>query len=258
MAFLAANCLVWHTYLAANLEMMNFSELHERLRLELLRRIDRGGLTGALLARQTGFRQSHISNFLHRKRTLSLGGLDRLLAAQMLSVTDLISVPASQLLPRTPALGSKSIAVPLVSQTSAMHEPAPAPSSALDLLHIPSQFLDYMRSRRAPSRRGWLRFVAVRVNAQQALGMDPILPANSTVILDRHYNSLQSYRNLQPSLYAVRAGNALLLRYAHFELNRLVLRPVKLDIPVQLLTLGPHEMPSDLIVGRLCLILAEV
>jgi hypothetical protein len=88
--------------------------------------------------------------------------------------------------------------------------------------------------------------------------MDPVLVPNASVVIDRHYNSLQAYRSPQPSLFAVRVGNALVLRYAHFELNRLVLRPLNLTLPVQLLALGPHEMPSDLIVGRLCLILAEL
>ncbi len=238
---------------------MNFSELHERLRLELLRRIDRGGLTGALLARQSGFRQSHISNFLHRKRTLSLGALDRLLAAQMLPVTDLISLPFAQPVSKAVTSGGKPpLPVPLVSHAAAMHDAVPAPHASLELLHVPSQFFEHMRSRRAPSRRGWVRFVATRVSPQQALGMDPVLPVHAIVVLDRHYNSLHAYRGPQPSLYAIRAGNALLLRYAQFELNRLVLRPFNLASPVHLLALGPHEMPSDLIVGRLCLVVAEL
>jgi hypothetical protein len=237
---------------------MNFSELHERLRLELLRRIDRGGLSGALLARQTGFRQSHISNFLHRKRTLSLGGLDRILSAQMLSITDLISNSPAKLLSKQGDGDKPPFSIPLVTHAAAMHEASPSPHASLELLHVPSQFFEHMRSRRAPSRRGWVRFVAIRVSPQQALGMDPVLPANAIVVLDRHYNSLQAYRGPQPSLYAIRAGNALLLRYAHFELNRLVLRPFNLASPVRLLALGPHEMPSDLIVGRLCLVLAEL
>ena len=65
---------------------MNFQDLHELLRLELLRRIELGSLTGTSLARQSGFRQAHISNFLNRKRSLSLDGLDRVLAAQNLSI----------------------------------------------------------------------------------------------------------------------------------------------------------------------------
>jgi hypothetical protein len=238
---------------------MNFFDLHERLRLELLRRIDRGGLTGALLARQTGFRQSHISNFLHRKRTLSLGGMDRILAAQMLSIADLLPGSPRPTPPKAQSAGPlPPFAVPLVTHAAAIHEASPASASRIDVLQVPAPLLEHMRSRRAPSRRGWLRFVAIRVSPQQAAGMDPVLVPNATVVIDRHYNSLQDYRSPQPSLFAVRAGNALVLRHAHFELNRLVLRPVNLTLPVHLLALGPHEMPSDLIVGRLCLILAEL
>ena len=60
---------------------MNFADLHELLRLELLRRINAGTLTGTRLAQQTGFQQAHISNFLNRKRALSMEGLDRVLAS---------------------------------------------------------------------------------------------------------------------------------------------------------------------------------
>ncbi len=68
---------------------MKFLELHERLRLETWRRIDLGAQSSALLARQTGLTQAHISNFLHRRRRLSLPALDRILLAQALSVEDL-------------------------------------------------------------------------------------------------------------------------------------------------------------------------
>jgi hypothetical protein len=42
------------------------------------------------LAEQTGFKQAHISNFLNRKRGLSLEGMDKVLNVQHLSVLDLI------------------------------------------------------------------------------------------------------------------------------------------------------------------------
>ena len=71
--------------LVANYPQMNFTQMHERLRLELLRRIQRGTLSVSLLARQTGFGQPHLSNFLHSRRQLSLEGMDRLLAAQHLA-----------------------------------------------------------------------------------------------------------------------------------------------------------------------------
>ncbi len=58
----------------ADYPQMNFTQMHERLRVELLRRIERGTLSVSLLARQTGFGKSHLSNFLHSRRKLSLEG----------------------------------------------------------------------------------------------------------------------------------------------------------------------------------------
>src|ERR1700758_5374789 len=69
---------------------MNFQELHELVRLELVRRIEQGRLTGNRLASQAGFKQAHISNFLNKKRSLSLEGLDRVLAAQNLSIDQIL------------------------------------------------------------------------------------------------------------------------------------------------------------------------
>jgi transcriptional regulator with XRE-family HTH domain len=237
---------------------MNFTQLQERLRLELLRRIDRGTVNGALLARQTGFQPSHISNFLRRRRTLSLNGLDRLLAAQMLTVSDLLALEDTPSGPRDAASGIAHTAVPVVTPSAAVHDAAPPVSSTLDFVQLPLGILEKMRSRRATSRRGWSRFVSVRVTRQQAAGMQPLLPPDTIAVIDRHYNSPVPYEPPQPSAFAVRVGNALQIRLAEFENNRLILRPVELDYPIQLLALGPHEMPSDLIVGRVCLIIAPI
>ncbi len=57
---------------------MNFTQMHERLRLELLRRMQRGSLSVSLLARETGFGQPHLSNFLRGRRRLSLEAMDRI------------------------------------------------------------------------------------------------------------------------------------------------------------------------------------
>src|SRR5262244_1595409 len=69
---------------------MKFRALQENLRKTLWQRIDEEGLTGLRLAEQTGFKQAHISNFLNRKRNLSLDGMDQLLSVQRLSVLDLL------------------------------------------------------------------------------------------------------------------------------------------------------------------------
>lgn len=237
---------------------MNFTQLQERLRVELLRRIDRGSLNGALLARQTGFQPSHISNFLRRRRTLSISGLDRLLAAQLLTIGDLLDIDDPAHSSRDTSVAGPRTLVPIITPASAIHDPLPPPSATLDLLHIPLGLLENMRSRRSSARRSWSRFVSVRVTRQQSIGMQPVLPPESVAVIDRHYNSPVAYQPPQPSLFAIRVGNALQIRLAEFENNRLILRPIELNSPVHLLALGPHEMPSDLIVGRICLTLAAL
>jgi hypothetical protein len=234
---------------------MKFLELHERLRLETWRRIDQGILSSSLLARQTGLAQAHISNFLHRRRRLSLPALDRLLLAQALSIEDL--APSGSAGP--PANDRKSAdVVPIVSQTIAMTAPVIASRAVLDTVHLPSGWLTGFPVRRAVSRRGWERFVGVRVTAAQALPMDPVLRVGSVVVLDRHYNSLATCRPPQPNLYAVRVGSQIAFRHVAFESNRLVLRPRAIESPVELIELAPQESPSDLLVGRVCLCISEI
>src|SRR5213595_2689122 len=69
---------------------MKFQALQENLRKALWERIQEGDLTGLRLARETGFKQAHISNFLNRKRSLSIEGFDNLLGVAHLSVLDLL------------------------------------------------------------------------------------------------------------------------------------------------------------------------
>src|ERR1051326_5768680 len=69
---------------------MRFNALQENLRRALRERIEAGELTGLKLASQIGLEQGHISNFLNRKRGLSLDAMDRALSTQRLSVLDLL------------------------------------------------------------------------------------------------------------------------------------------------------------------------
>src|SRR5438270_9145177 len=77
-------------YCGAILPPMKFKILQDNLRKVLWERIEAGELTGLRLAQQTGFKQAHISNFLNRKRGLSLEGMDKVLTVQHLSVLDLL------------------------------------------------------------------------------------------------------------------------------------------------------------------------
>src|SRR5438094_3533885 len=102
---------------------MNFQDLHELLRQELVRRIERGVVTGSRLAQQAGFQQAHISNFLNRKRALSLEGLDRVLASQNLGIEQILPLDITAAQPPVPNHTSDPTEiVPVVSPPAAMDE----------------------------------------------------------------------------------------------------------------------------------------
>lgn len=236
---------------------MRFDTLHENLRLEILRRIGRGALSGSTLARATGFQQAHISNFLNRKRFLSLDGLDRVLEAQDLSILDLLPadlVPAVSS-PSHPVTLSQTVAV--VTHSAAASTPRIQPADVLESVEVPDTVLHLSRAVPVPGRASWQRFVAVRVDAQQSAAMDPLLCQNYIAVIDRHYNSLALYRSQLPTIYAVGTAEALHLCFLQFEANRLILRPRNHHFPVHLLEMAPNEKPVDHIVGRVCYVLSE-
>jgi transcriptional regulator with XRE-family HTH domain len=234
---------------------MNFGQMHERLRLELLRRIQRGSLSVSLLARQTGFGQGHLSNFLHGRRQLSLDAMDRILAAQHLAASDLL--PAVERIDDW-LEGELGSAVPIVSHATALFEPLIRPSAVQSLLHLPASALQSVHARASSSRRAWQRFIAVRVPAADALPMEPLLLPEAIALIDRHYNSLTPYRPNRPNLYAVRQGAHLTFRYVEFLAGRLVLRPLNLSTAVELIEVEADEKPYELIIGRIVLIVNEL
>jgi hypothetical protein len=237
---------------------MNFQDLHELLRLELLRRIERGTLTRSRLARQADFQQGHVSNFLNRKRSLSLEGLDRVLASQNITIDQLLplDLTAAQSAPIHASDPTES--VPVVSPSAAMDEARVLPSAVIETIQVSASRLQDNRARPSTKHRHWQRFLAIRADTQQSAAMHPLVSPGAIAVLDRHYNSLAPYRAHQPTLYAVRCGAALLLRFVDFDEGRLILRPYSRAFPVQLLPLATHETPGDYIVGRVCLVFSEL
>jgi hypothetical protein len=233
---------------------MNFTQMHERLRLELLRRIQRGTVSVSLLARQTGIGQSHLSNYLHSRRQFSLEALDRVLSAQHLTASDLLPVSDRA---GDSLMEKESSSVPMVSHSTALFEPCVRRTAVQSMLRLPAGVLQSLHTRVSGQRRAWQRFVAVRIPAPDALAMDPLVLPEAIVLIDRHYNSLAPYRPGRPNIYAVRRGTHLVLRYADFLLNRMVLRPHNSAFPVDLIELGPDESPGDVLVGRVALIVNE-
>ena len=235
---------------------MKFETLHENLRLEILRRIERGLLTGSMLARATDFRQAHISNFLNRKRSLSLEGLDRVLASQSLSVIDLLPPDVLALAPAKNASLTQTVAV--VTHTAASSSARIRSPEIIDTIEVPDAVIHAARAHPVPGRNLWQRFVAVRVDAIQAAAMEPLLRPHFIAVIDRHYNSLTPYRLQSPTIYAVRGSDTLHLCFLEFESERLVLRPRNQQIPVLLIALAANEQPADRIVGRVCYVLSEL
>jgi hypothetical protein len=239
-----------YRWLVADFPHMTFAQMHERLRVELLRRIQRGTLSISLLSRQTGFGKSHLSNFLHSRRQLSLEALDRMLAAQHMAAEDLLQLGMRP----SPLLEKEDLtSVPVVSHSTALFEPYIRPGAIQMMLHLPPKALDSLKSRAVASRRSWQRFVAVRISSSAALPMEPLLFPDALAVIDRHYNSLIPYYANRPNLYAVRDGEHLSLRYVDFMATRLVLRPVSIAFPIDLIEIGPEASPGEYIAGRVAM-----
>src|SRR5881409_135217 len=124
---------------------MRFRALQENLRKALWERIEEGELTGLRLAEQTGFKQAHISNFLNRKRGLSLEGMDKVLSVQHLSVLDLLD-PAevnkrASILPPS----SDEFENVLLTDTSTATRPLITADLVLDILKFKKSYLRKLR-----------------------------------------------------------------------------------------------------------------
>lgn len=219
----------------------------------LLTSIAAGDVTGLQVAQMAGFQQAHISNFLNRKRSLSLDAMDRVLAALQLSVMDLLDPEE---------LGKRATIVPpsedefenvlLVEGRVAAGEPVITSEAVRDMLKFKKSFLRRLRAEPASPREDWRRFVLVKVDARDGMSMYPRLLPGSTLLIDRHYNSLKPYRKNEQNMYAVRVGGGCTVKYVEVARNNLVLRPHNQAYPVGLLPIEEGRGFSDYIVGRVC------
>jgi transcriptional regulator with XRE-family HTH domain len=231
---------------------MLVSQLEESMRKIIRQRIDAGVLSGTVLARQTGFQQAHISNFLNRRRGLSVEGFDRMLEALGISVTDLI-VPAA-------SIGDTSREyddVPIIEAAIA-HRPDFAAREVADVLKFKRAFLRRVKERTIGARGTWKRFVLIKADAENALAMYPRIVPGATLLIDRHYNSLEPYRRREPNIYAVLKGKSLLVRYVEGQAGHLLLRPANNTSPLLSMAVESGRGASDPIIGRICHIGAEV
>ena len=98
---------------------MDFIELQESLRRVVADKIRDHEFTGSSLANEAGFRQAHISNFLHRKRGLSLQTMDRILTVLQLSVADLLDPAEIEARARVASPSKEYESIPLVKPAAA-------------------------------------------------------------------------------------------------------------------------------------------
>src|SRR5438876_5587255 len=155
-------------YQSAILKTMKVRVLQENLRKALWKRIDAGEITGLKLADLTGFKQAHISNFLNRKRSLSIEGFDNLLGVSRLSVLDLldpneVNKRASILPPSDDEFEN----VLLVEGKIAASEPLIISMNVKEILKFKKSFLRKLRAEPEGDRDSWERFIMIRADGRE-------------------------------------------------------------------------------------------
>ncbi len=232
---------------------MKFRVLQDNLRKILWERIEARELTGLRLAQQTGFKQAHISNFLNKKRGLSLEGMDKVLTVQHLSVLDLldpaeVNKRASILPPSDDEFQNVLLADPDIAAT----QPLITSMNVREILKFKKTFLKKLRPEIEGDRESWERFVLIKVDQKEGMSMYPRLMPGATLLLDRHYNSLKPYRKGEFNMYAVLNDGACAVKYVEAVDNHLILRPHNQSSPIEIMNMADGKKAGDYLVGRVC------
>jgi hypothetical protein len=232
---------------------MKFKVLQDRLRKVLLERIEAGELTGLHLAQQTGFKQAHISNFLNKKRGLSLEGMDKVLSVQRISVLDLLDpAEVNKRASILPPSGDEFENVILTDAHTAATEPLITSMHVKEILKFKKSFLERLRAKTEGDRSGWQRFVLIRVDAREAHTMYPRLLPGATLLIDRHYTALTPYRKGEFNMYAVLKNDTCTVKYVEVAESHIILRPHNQSSPIEVLTMEADKSAADYLVGRIC------
>ena len=232
---------------------MKFRVLQDNLRRAIWERIGEGDLTGLRLAQQTGFKQAHISNFLNKKRGLSLEGMDKVLAVQHLSVLDLLDpTEVNKRASILPPSGDEFENVLLTDGAVAATQPLITSMNVREILKFKKNFLRKLKAETEGDRESWERFVLIKVDGREGMSMYPRLLPGATLLLDRHYNSLKPYRKGEFNMYAVLKGGNCTVKYVEVAGNHLILRPHNQAYPIEVVTMEDGKTAADYLVGRVC------
>ncbi len=241
---------------------MKFKMLQDNLRQTLLDRIRAGDFTGLRLAEQTGFQQPHISNFLNRKRGLSLEAMDKILSALRLSALDLIDpLEVNKRASIFPVRDIDFDNVVLVAPEIAATHRIIRKMYVKKVLKFRRSFLARLKIDVVGDRRGWDRFVIIKADANEGMSMYPRVVPGATILVDRHYNSLTPARKGEKNIYAVRKDDTCTIKYIEVSdasEGRLILRPHNPSFPLEAMTMEKGLTSADYIVGRVCHVGIEV
>jgi transcriptional regulator with XRE-family HTH domain len=234
---------------------MNFSAMYNQLLLKLDRSLTTGHMSIRLLARKTGITQPHLSNVLKRKRMLSLGAIDKVLAAMGWTIPDLMS-DSLQASAREKAEDRELI--PVVSDEIAGSARCIRSSMVRGRFPVPVAWLNALKVRGLSRRGGWERFVAVRASQNDVQAMGSFLKPNAMVLIDRGYVLTKRGQDNRPKLFAIWRGGRLSLRYAEEDGGALEVWADDTSRTPERLTPEPGRDPSDFVVGRVALVINEV
>ena len=238
---------------------VRFQNLQENLRANIWSRLERGEVTGKGLARHAGFQQAHLSNFLNRKRGLSLQAMDRLLDLLHIDVLHLAGLSDVVRYQAAAAGEEATEGVALVSLEAAASVARFSNDDIQDTVAYSRSLLRRLKFRSDSNRRDWTRFAAVKLDARAAEGMAPLLSAEAVVLIDR-YNNAPPLQASDPSLYAVIDGSHCLIRRVTSAPGALILRPLteSLVSPVRLVRIPVGKRAGNLIIGRVRHVAVEV
>jgi hypothetical protein len=228
---------------------MTILDLVHSLRTVLRGKVERGSLSVGLLARQSSLTKSHISRFLHAKGGLSIPAMKSIMQSQHLDVEDLIS-----LIPGAPARDERTHFIPLVANRSALLEPVIGAGSIESWLPVSAETLNELAHRRVRTRQSWWRFVAIRIDKQEAHTMGGLAAEGALIVIDRHYNSIRDHHPKPRGLYAVLDGNKLVLGYADAIGRHLVIQPRTTGMRAKVIYLDPNGDAGEYIIGRIVMI----
>lgn len=234
---------------------MLFLDLQKRLKTLIRARVECGDITGSELARQAGFQQAHISNFLNGRRGLSVEATDQVLQVLSLDVRDLLDLAP-------PVKGISARAddyedVPLIGCDAAMLSDF-ARGEVKQELKFKRSFLQRLRAEKATERQHWVRYVLVKTDADSGRAMYPRLLPGAMLLIDRHYCSLKPYRQQDRNMYLVRKGHQCMVRYVEMQDSHLWLRPENQEFPLDYISLQSGRKISDCVVGRVAHISIEI